>query len=76
MNPDYQFIADAMCGNNEDWMDAVEALGVRPMYYNGAHRAFLGRNKPQWTNATVAFFKTGQETKDWCDRVNALVEPD
>ena len=49
----------------EDIMDAVEGLGVRPMYYNGLHRAWLNQ-----TNADVKTFKTAEECKAWCDETN------
>ena len=49
----------------EDRMDAVEALGVRPMHYNGLHRAWLNQ-----TNADVKTFKTREECIAWCAETN------
>ena len=48
-----------------DMMDAVESLGVRPMCYNGLHRAWLNQ-----TNADVKTFKTAEECRKWCDEIN------
>ena len=49
----------------EDMMDAVEGLGVRPMCYNGLHRAWLNQ-----TNADVKTFKTREECIAWCAETN------
>ena len=70
----FDFIAEKFCGNEDDWMDAIEALGVRPMQWDGCHRAYLGKNKSCWTNATVAIFNTREEARDWCERVNEIFE--
>ncbi len=64
------------CRREEDWLDAMEALGVRAVYYNGCHAAYLGKNKPCWTNATVAQFKTKEEAEKFCDSINDIFEID
>ncbi len=63
-------ILDKLCGDAEDWIEAIEAIGVRPAYYDGSHRAYLGKDKPCWTNATVARFSTAEEAQEWCERAN------
>lgn len=70
----FDFVAEKFSGDAEDWMDAVEALGVRPAYYDGCHRAYLGKTQPCWTNATVARFSTREDAEDWCQRVNEIFE--
>ena len=56
------FVVEAL---REDMMDAVESLGVRPICYNGLHRAWLNQ-----TNADVKTFKTAKECAAWCDETN------
>jgi len=71
MNPSHMdFIVEKVSGELDDWLDAIDALGVRYVHYNGAHQAYLGAYKPNWTNATVAWFSSREEAKIWCDQVN------
>ena len=67
-----QPIVDKFCGDKEDWLDAVEALGVRGFYWNGNHKAFLGLHHR--TNAVVAVFETKAECDKWCEYVNDLFD--
>ena len=53
----------------EDMMDAVEGLGVRPICYNGLHRAWLNQ-----TNADVKTFKTAKECAEWCAETNRRLD--
>ena len=48
-----------------DLMECVETLGVRPIYWNGAHQAFINQ-----TNVPVKFFETRKECQDWCAATN------
>lgn len=48
-----------------DIEELVDSLGVRTMYWNGVHQAYLNG-----TNVPVEFFKSKQECKDWCDAKN------
>lgn len=70
----FHYVLDALSGTGEDWLEAIESLGVRPIYYNGAHSAYLGKDKPNWTNATVAYFSTREDAQEWCERVNGDFE--
>ncbi len=72
----FDFIGEKFCGDVGDWMDAVEALGVRAVYYNGCQSAYLGRTQPCWTNARVAKFETREAAEEWCNRVNEIFEID
>ncbi len=55
-------------------VDAVEALGVRAVYKNGVHAAYLGKTKPCLTNATVCRFKTREKAEEFCDYINEIFE--
>ncbi len=69
----FDFIAIQMRGDTGDWLDAIESYGVRPGYENGAHRAWLGRDEPNWSNATVACFSNKQLAQEWCDKTNEIL---
>ena len=71
-----KFWGRKFCRREEDWLDAMEVLGVRAGTYNGCHRAYLGRTKPCRTNATVARFKTREEAEKFCDNINEIFEID
>ncbi len=69
------FVVEKMSGELDDWLDAIDALGVRYVKWNGRHNAYLGADKPSWTNATVARFETKDEAQDWCRLVNEKFGP-
>ncbi len=71
----FKFIEDKLCGDNDDWFDVIEVFGVRPAFYNGRDRAYVGTLSKNWTNATVAVFHTREECKKWCDDVNDILGP-
>jgi len=66
----FDFIADEINAETEDWLDAIEHLGVRAMYWDGCHCAYLGKDKERWTNARVATFKSGEDARQWCLKTN------
>ncbi len=68
------YVLDALSGTGEDWLDAIEAIGVRPAYYDGSHKAYLGKDRETWTNAVIAHFLTKEAAHEWCDRVNNDLE--
>lgn len=49
----------------QDLMECAEYLGVRPLYYNGAHQAVLNQ-----TNVPIDWFKTDAECQQWCLATN------
>jgi len=64
----FHYILDKLCGTGEDWVDAIEGIGVRYLYWNGSHQVVLGKNAE--SNARIAVFSTREEAKDWCNKVN------
>ena len=74
-----EYFKHKITGSADEWIDAIESLGVRAVFYNGSHKALLGHEKlphKYKTNATVAFFDTKEECEKWCKYINAWLYED